>query len=225
VHLTFPLNSGAAPPTKNSVQLAQSVPDLSTLVTAVVAGNPTGPLSGPGPFTVFAPTNEAKALPCFSPPPLYLPRTSLPAMPSLSVMSSLPLSILPTTAPPPPPLKAPLDLCAYIHTHAHRSPISSVSFVTWSGLCALPLCPSRPVPPFRSLLSPWFSASALSFTHASQSAPPAQAEFTELIAGQQQRVVADQLVPFVVDKPLEFLDADLLCGIFYYFNVPSPLLI
>ena len=44
--------------------------------------------------------------------------------------------------------------------------------------------------------------------------------------GQQQRVVADQLVPFVVDKPLEFLDADLLCGIFFnYFNVPSPLLI
>jgi len=67
------------------------------------------------------------------------------------------------------------------------------------------------------LLSPWFSASALSFTHASQSAPPAQAEFTELIAGQQQRVVADQLVPFVVYKLLEFLDADLFCGILFYF--------
>ena len=49
----------SAKPTKNIVQLAQSVPDLSTLVTAVVAGNLTGPLSGPGPFTVFAPTNEA----------------------------------------------------------------------------------------------------------------------------------------------------------------------
>merc|ERR1712086_895281 len=49
----------SAKPTKNIVELAQSVPDLSTLVTAVVAGNLTGPLSGPGPFTVFAPTNEA----------------------------------------------------------------------------------------------------------------------------------------------------------------------
>jgi hypothetical protein len=44
---------------KNIVQLAQSVPDLSTLVTALVAGGLTGALSGTGPFTVFAPTNEA----------------------------------------------------------------------------------------------------------------------------------------------------------------------
>jgi uncharacterized surface protein with fasciclin (FAS1) repeats len=44
---------------KNIVQLAQSVPDLSTLVTALVAGNLNAPLSGTGPFTVFAPTNEA----------------------------------------------------------------------------------------------------------------------------------------------------------------------
>jgi uncharacterized surface protein with fasciclin (FAS1) repeats len=55
------LGASAAKPTKNIVELAQSVPDLSTLVTAVVAGNLTGPLSGPGPFTVFAPTNEAFA--------------------------------------------------------------------------------------------------------------------------------------------------------------------
>ena len=53
--------SETAAPTKNIVQLAQSVPDLSTLVTAVVAGNLNGPLSGTGPFTVFAPTNEAFA--------------------------------------------------------------------------------------------------------------------------------------------------------------------
>ena len=32
----------------NIVQLAQSTKDLSTLVTAVVAANLTGPLSGPG---------------------------------------------------------------------------------------------------------------------------------------------------------------------------------
>merc|ERR1711865_830741 len=46
---------------KNIVQLAQSVPDLSTLVTALVDGKLTDALSGTGPFTVFAPTNEAFA--------------------------------------------------------------------------------------------------------------------------------------------------------------------
>merc|ERR1712157_368584 len=45
----------------NIVELAQSVPDLSTLVTAVVAGDLAGTLSSPGPFTVFAPTNEGFA--------------------------------------------------------------------------------------------------------------------------------------------------------------------
>jgi len=50
--------------TKNIVQLAESVSDLSTLVAAVVAGDLADTLSSPGPFTVFAPTNEAfKALP------------------------------------------------------------------------------------------------------------------------------------------------------------------
>merc|ERR1712195_451905 len=48
-------------PLPNIVQLAQSVPDLSTLVTALVAGKLTDALSGAGPFTVFAPTNEAFA--------------------------------------------------------------------------------------------------------------------------------------------------------------------
>jgi uncharacterized surface protein with fasciclin (FAS1) repeats len=45
----------------NIVWLAQATPDLSTLVTALVAGNLTGALSGAGLFTVFAPTNEAFA--------------------------------------------------------------------------------------------------------------------------------------------------------------------
>merc|ERR1711957_1081994 len=49
----------AAP--KNLVGLAQSVDILSTLVAAVVAGDLVGTLSSPGPFTVFAPTNEAFA--------------------------------------------------------------------------------------------------------------------------------------------------------------------
>merc|ERR1712151_1133810 len=47
--------------TPNIVELAQSVEDLSTLVTAVVAGDLAETLSSPGPFTVFAPTNTAFA--------------------------------------------------------------------------------------------------------------------------------------------------------------------
>jgi len=43
----------------NIVELAQSVPSLATLVTAVVAGDLAETLSSPGLFTVFAPTNEA----------------------------------------------------------------------------------------------------------------------------------------------------------------------
>jgi hypothetical protein len=42
---------------------------------------------------------------------------SLPAMPSFPRLS-IPPSIKPTTAPPPPPLKAPLDLCAHIRVAA-----------------------------------------------------------------------------------------------------------
>ncbi len=48
-------------PTKNIVQLAQSNSDLSTLVTALNAANLTSVISGTGPFTVFAPSNEAFA--------------------------------------------------------------------------------------------------------------------------------------------------------------------
>merc|ERR1712187_152867 len=46
-------------PSVNIVELAQSVDDLSPLVAAVVAGDLAETLSSPGPFTVFAPTNEA----------------------------------------------------------------------------------------------------------------------------------------------------------------------
>lgn len=45
----------------NIVELAQQVPDLSTLVTAVVAGDLVHTLSGSRKLTVFAPTNEAFA--------------------------------------------------------------------------------------------------------------------------------------------------------------------
>merc|ERR1712157_339581 len=51
----------SAEPTMNIVELAQSVDTLSTLVAAVVAGDLVETLSSPGPFTVFAPTNEAFA--------------------------------------------------------------------------------------------------------------------------------------------------------------------
>ena len=43
------------------VDLAVATPDLSTLVTALKAADLVDTLSGKGPFTVFAPTNEAFA--------------------------------------------------------------------------------------------------------------------------------------------------------------------
>jgi len=49
------------PANKNVVQTAQSLPDFSILVEAVVAADLAATLSGPGPFTVFAPTNAAFA--------------------------------------------------------------------------------------------------------------------------------------------------------------------
>lgn len=45
----------------NVVQMAQANPLFSTLVDAVVDANLAGTLSGAGPFTVFAPTNQAFA--------------------------------------------------------------------------------------------------------------------------------------------------------------------
>merc|ERR1712045_203234 len=47
--------------TKNLAQLAIDTPALSTLVAAVKAAGLVETLSGPGPFTVFAPTNDAFA--------------------------------------------------------------------------------------------------------------------------------------------------------------------
>ncbi len=48
-------------PSKNIVQNAVNSPDHTTLVAAVKAAGLVDTLSGPGPFTVFAPTNEAFA--------------------------------------------------------------------------------------------------------------------------------------------------------------------
>lgn len=51
----------AAVATKNIVEIAASVPEFSTLVTALQAAGLTTTLASPGPFTVFAPTNAAFA--------------------------------------------------------------------------------------------------------------------------------------------------------------------
>jgi uncharacterized surface protein with fasciclin (FAS1) repeats len=61
-----PMVGGAAMyPTKNIVENALNSKDHTTLVAAVKAGGLVETLEGPGPFTVFAPTNEAfdKCLP------------------------------------------------------------------------------------------------------------------------------------------------------------------
>src|SRR5688572_30363151 len=54
---------GGAPmyPSKNIIQHAVNSKDHTTLVAAVKAAGLVDTLSGPGPFTVFAPTNEAFA--------------------------------------------------------------------------------------------------------------------------------------------------------------------
>jgi uncharacterized surface protein with fasciclin (FAS1) repeats len=57
-----PMVGGAAMyPTKNIVQNAMNSADHTTLVAAVKAAGLVDTLEGPGPFTVFAPTNEAFA--------------------------------------------------------------------------------------------------------------------------------------------------------------------
>jgi uncharacterized surface protein with fasciclin (FAS1) repeats len=57
-----PMVGGAAmAPTKNIVENAMNSSDHTTLVAAVKAAGLVDTLSGPGPFTVFAPTNEAFA--------------------------------------------------------------------------------------------------------------------------------------------------------------------
>ncbi len=58
--MTDPKVGGAAMyPDKTIVQNASAAPNLTTLVAAVKAAGLVETLSGPGPFTVFAPTNEA----------------------------------------------------------------------------------------------------------------------------------------------------------------------
>jgi len=59
-----PSTDSAPAPTSNIVQTAAAAGSFSTLVAAVKAAGLVETLSGPGPFTVFAPTDEAfKKLP------------------------------------------------------------------------------------------------------------------------------------------------------------------
>lgn len=64
----------AAPVADDIVETAVATPELSTLVAAVVAADLAGTLQGPGPFTVFAPMNQAfAALPAGTVDTLLLP--------------------------------------------------------------------------------------------------------------------------------------------------------
>ena len=56
-----PIAARAEAPTKNVVEIAAGNKDFSTLVAAVKAAGLAETLSGKGPFTIFAPTNEAFA--------------------------------------------------------------------------------------------------------------------------------------------------------------------
>jgi len=59
--LATSIGFGPGPKGKDIVKLAASTPDLSTLVTALTAAGLTDMLTTAGPFTVFAPSNEAFA--------------------------------------------------------------------------------------------------------------------------------------------------------------------
>jgi uncharacterized surface protein with fasciclin (FAS1) repeats len=56
---TAPATTTTQAASADMVALAKDTPDLSTLVAAVAAGDLAKTLQGKGPFTVFAPTNQA----------------------------------------------------------------------------------------------------------------------------------------------------------------------
>merc|ERR1711865_611215 len=75
VHIIDAVLIPTTPAGKTIVDLAVATPDLSTLVAALKAGGLVETLSGKGPFTVFAPTNEAFA----KLPPATLAHLLMPA--------------------------------------------------------------------------------------------------------------------------------------------------
>ena len=73
----YAINDVLIPPARpgSIAEIAAAVPDLSTLVIALRAGGLVGTLNGTGPFTVFAPSNEAfAALPAGTLQTLLLPQ-------------------------------------------------------------------------------------------------------------------------------------------------------
>lgn len=61
MHKTVMVGGAAMYPSKNIIENAVNSKDHTTLVAAIKAAGLVDTLSGPGPFTVFAPTNEAFA--------------------------------------------------------------------------------------------------------------------------------------------------------------------
>jgi transforming growth factor-beta-induced protein len=61
VHVIDGVLLPGAPPTQDIVEIAAATPDLNTLVTALTEADLVSTLQGPGPFTVFAPVNDAFA--------------------------------------------------------------------------------------------------------------------------------------------------------------------
>jgi uncharacterized surface protein with fasciclin (FAS1) repeats len=67
-------------PTQSIVQIASGNPDFSTLVSLVQKAGLVGAISAPGPFTVFAPTNEAFAKLAKAAPATYAAVLADPAL-------------------------------------------------------------------------------------------------------------------------------------------------
>ena len=76
-----------APAPKNLAETAAATPQLSTLTKLIKDAGLTGTLSGPGPYTVFAPTDEAfKAVPAATMQALAQDKTRLQAVLSYHVI-------------------------------------------------------------------------------------------------------------------------------------------
>jgi len=74
-------------PAKNIIQNAVNSPIHTTLVAAVKAAGLVDTLSGPGPFTVFSPTNDAFAkLPAGTDSQQWLPLPTDLSSPSLPIL-------------------------------------------------------------------------------------------------------------------------------------------
>lgn len=84
------LSAGCAtnPAPKNLAETAAATPQLSTLTKLIQDAGLTGTLTGPGPFTVFAPTDEAfKAVPAATMQALAQDKTRLQAVLSHHVIA------------------------------------------------------------------------------------------------------------------------------------------